>query len=174
MALGLRAAEAGRPADGAGVHQAKLDQGGIEVRAEVGGRKPTEALPRNLTPIKITIKNTTNRGIHISLDEIMLSDGNGKLRNMSIDDIHLWRPEPSVGLLPGAPPALPALVPFSTKKNLRIGSPEYFTALRGKHPEKKVVEQSALKTAISRAAKPSPATSTSSPSPARTARCTSR
>ena len=126
------------------VHHAKLDQGTIEVRAEVG-RKPTEALPRNLTPIKITIKNTSNRGIHISLDEIVLSDGTGKLRNISIDDIHLWRPEPSVGLLPGAPPALPALVPFATKQNLRIGSPEYFTALRGKHPEKKVVEQSALK-----------------------------
>jgi len=83
--------------------------------------------------------------VYISLDEIVLSDGTGKLRNISIDDIHLWRPEPSVGLLPGAPPALPALVPFATKQNLRIGSPEYFTALRGKHPEKKVVEQSALK-----------------------------
>ena len=127
------------------VHHARLDQGSIEVRAEVG-RKPTEALPRNLTPIKITIKNTSNRGIHISLDEIMLSDGKGKLRSVSIDDIHLWRPEPTVGLLPGAPPpGVPNLVMLSTKKNLRIGSPEYFTAVRGKHPEKKVVEQSALK-----------------------------
>jgi hypothetical protein len=126
------------------VHHARLDQGTIEVRAEVG-RKPTEALPRNLTPIKITIKNTSDRGVHISLDEILLSESQGKLRIIPIEDIHLWRPEPTVGLLPGAPPGIPGLVPLQTKKNLRIGSPEYFTLLRGKHPEKKVVEQSAFK-----------------------------
>lgn len=126
------------------VHHARLDQGTIEVRAEVG-RKPTEALPRNLTPIRITIKNTSDRGIHVSLEEILLSESKGRLRIVPIDDIHLWRPEPTVGLLPGAPPSVAGLVPFQTKKNLRIGSPEYFTAVRGKHPEKKVVEQSSFK-----------------------------
>jgi hypothetical protein len=127
------------------VHLAKLDQGAIEVRAEVGGRKPTEALPPNLTPIKITIKNTTNQGIHVSLDEILLSEANRSLRIVPIEDIHLWRSEPTIGLPPGSPLSVSGLVLLRTKKDLKLGSPEYFTATRGKHPEKKVVEQSAFK-----------------------------
>jgi hypothetical protein len=125
------------------VHTARLAGGDIVVRAEVGGKKPTESLPRNLTPIKITITNTTGRGIHVDLEEILLSGKDGAIQSVRIEDIHLWRPEPTVGLLPGAPPVLP-LVSTRAMRNLRLGSPEYFTLVRGKHPEKKLVEQSAL------------------------------
>jgi hypothetical protein len=126
------------------VHTARLEQGAIEVLAEVGST-PTNELPKTLTPMKITIRNTTDRGIHVSLDEIILSETGRAQQVVSIDDIHLWRMEPTVGLLPGALPGLPGLLSSRHMKNLRMGSPEYFTLVRGKHPHKKRVEETALK-----------------------------
>ena len=134
-----------RDADQSNRHRASLRQGAIEISADVGGERPVAALPRNLTPVKVRITNTTDRGIHLSLDEVGLAGLDGTAAAIRVEGIHLWRPVPTMGALPGAPPALPHLVPIRTLRDLKIGSPEYFTALRGKHPQKRALEKSALR-----------------------------